>query len=88
MKKGILYFLKFVNHFTNSSLAPKKEAESIVNYIFYKTDILHAIAVKEEIDKQMKERLLYVREKYSEVIVKIDETYSPEPEKIIHHLNN
>lgn len=88
MKKRLLYFVKLINHYTNSTLTPTKEAQSVVNYMFYKTDVLHVIAVNEEIEKQIKERFFEIRQTYSEVIEKIDKNYPIEQTKIIHKLND
>ena len=87
MKKRLLYLIKFINHFTNSTLSPEKEAEIIVNYMFYKTDPLHVLAVNEEVERQIKLKLLSIRERYSKVVDSIDEKYTSEPLKIIHQLN-
>ncbi|MES2864145.1 MAG: hypothetical protein V4666_08510 [Bacteroidota bacterium] len=87
MKKLLLYFVKFVNNFTNDKLTAEQEAESILTYLLWKSSVSHTLEVNEAIQRQLKNKMLLIKEEYSSVIVKIDKTYSPEPLKIVHQLN-
>lgn len=90
MKKLLLYFVKFINNFTNDKLTPEQEAESILKYLLWKSSIAHTLEVNEAIQRQLKNKMLLVKEEYSSVILKIDKAYAPEPlklPKIVHQLN-
>lgn len=75
MKKLLLYFVKFVNNFTNNKLTPDQEAESILNFLLWHSSVSHTIEVNESLQRQLKNKLLLVKEDYSSVISKIDKIY-------------
>ncbi len=87
MKKMLLYFVKFVNNFTNDKLTPEEEAESILKFLLWKSSIAHTLEVNEAIQRQLKNKMFLVKAEYSKVIVKIDKTYPPEQTKIVHQLS-
>lgn len=88
MKKILLYFVKFVNNYTNDKLTPEQEAEAILKYLLWKSSIAHTLEVNDAIQRQLRNKMLLVKEEYSSVIIKIDKTYPQEPVKIIHKLEN
>lgn len=85
MKKILLYLVKFINNFTNQKLTPDEEAESVLNYLLWKTSITHTIEVNEALQRKLKAKLFATKEDYLQVVSKIDETYR-ESNKIIYHL--
>ena len=87
MKKLLLYSIKFINNFTNDKLTPEEEAESILTYLLWKSSVAHTLEVNDAIQRQLRNKMLLVKEEYSSVIIKIDKTYSNEPLKIVHQLN-
>lgn len=87
MKKLLMYFVKCINHFTNSKLTAESEAESLFNYMIYKSSPLHTLEVNNALQGKIQNYMLAKKKEYAALILKIDETYSPEPEKIIHQLN-
>jgi len=88
MKKLLMYFVKCINHFTNSKLTADSEAESLFNYMIYKSSPLHTLEVNNALQDKLQNFFLAKKKEYAALIIKIDETYSPEPEKIIHQLHD
>lgn len=82
-----MYFVKYVNHYTNSKLTAESEAESFFNCMIHKSDALHVLEVNNALQVKLQHYMLAKKKEYAALILKIDETYSPEPEKIIHQLN-
>lgn len=87
MKKLLLYFVKFVNNFTNEKLTPTEEAESILTYLLWKSSIAHTLEVNEQLQAKLKAKMMATKKEYISVIDKIDKTYDSESEIIIHQLN-
>jgi len=89
MKKLLLYFVKLVNHFTNEKLTAEQEAEAILKYMLFKSDVKHTLEVSEALNRQLGDVMRKTRTEYSAICFKIEEVYPTEkPVKIIHQLES
>lgn len=86
MKKLLLFFVKFVNNFTNEKLTPQEEAQSILTYLLWKSSVAHTLEVNEQLQFQLKRKMFATKQECISVIEKIDHAY-PSESKIIHQLN-
>ena len=83
-----MYFVKYINHYTNSKLTPESEAQSFFNCMIHKSKDIHVLEVNEALQSKLQNYMLAKKKEYAALILKIDETYSPEPEKIVHQLHD
>ena len=86
MIRLLLYFVKCLNHLTNEKPTADQAAKIILKYLLFKSDTKYTLEVSKSLNRLLKEEMLRVRDEYSDICLKIDETYPEEPVKIIHQL--
>lgn len=79
MKKLLIHLVKYINHFTNTTVTAEQEAEQIYNYMIYKGNPLRTIEIFEALESRVEHEMRIKEKEYAKVCKAVNTKWQKSP---------